>query len=280
MNNPLVSSHWLNTNIDTKDLFILDVSVVTVIGKEPITYDELITIPNSYKVSIEALSNLRSDAIHAFPLKEDIQQLAKKIGFTKQSTLVLYDNQGIYSSPRAWWVFKSFGFDHVFILNGGLPKWIEDGYLTEDRHIEALKSTDKIIEPDYKPQLLVNSNDVLNNITSETALVVDVRSKGRFMGIEPEPRSGVRSGHIPNSVNLPFAEVLNSIEYKNTEELKKLFDDICGSKTSLIFSCGTGVTASIVLVAAYIVGFDDVRLYAGSWAEWGADHSLPISMEK
>lgn len=280
MNNPLVSSHWLNTNIDTKDLFILDVSVVTVIGKEPITYDELITIPNSYKVSIEALSNLRSDAIHAFPLKEDIQQLAKKIGFTKQSTLVLYDNQGIYSSPRAWWVFKSFGFDQVFILNGGLPKWIEDGYLTEDRHIEALKSTNKIIKPDYKPQLLINSNDVLNNITSETALVVDVRSKGRFMGIEPEPRSGVRSGHIPNSVNLPFAEVLNSIEYKTTEELKTLFDDICGSKTSLIFSCGTGVTASIVLVAAYIVGFDDVRLYAGSWAEWGADHSLPISMEK
>lgn len=279
MNNPLVSTHWLKTNIDKKDLFILDVSVTTVIGKEPIIYDELITIPNSYKVSIEALSNLRSQAIHAFPLKEDIQQLAAKIGFTKQSTLVLYDNQGIYSSPRAWWVFKSFGFDHVFILNGGLPKWIQDGYLTEDRHIEALKTTGEIIEPVYKPQLLVNSNDVLNNITSETALVVDVRSKGRFMGTEPEPRSGVRSGHIPKSVNLPYGMVLNSIEYKTTEELKALFDGICDNKTSLIFSCGTGVTASIVLVAAYIVGFEDVRLYAGSWAEWGADHSLPISIE-
>ena len=280
MNSPLVSTDWLNANLGCSDLFILDVSMSKVIGKEPIVYEYLNTIPNSYKVSIEDdLSDLNSSTSHCFPSGEQVQRLSEQIGFNLKITLIIYDNQGIYSSPRAWWIFRSLGYDNVFILDGGLPKWLAEGLTIDNKHRsisdDFIKSYNLL---QCHSTAVTTSNMLLLNIETEKSIVVDTRSKARYLGLSAEPRAGVRAGHIPKSINLPFGLVLESTEYKSANDIKAQFEihgfdyDAC-----LIFSCGSGITACIVLVAAIIAGFDNVSLYDGSWAEWGADESLPIS---
>lgn len=281
MNSPLVTTEWLASQTDLSGIFLLDVSVANVVGKTPISYDQLITIPNSYKVSVDSdLSNTDAVGVHVFPTEKQIQSVANNIGFNTQSTLVLYDDQGIYSSPRAWWIFKSFGFEHVFILDGGLPKWRAEGRMTDMVH---LVPSGDIVSEDFKLDLsaVKTATDLLANIETEASTVVDVRAADRFFGRVPEPRPGVRSGHIPKSSNLPFLNVLtsDSLTFKSQNELKALFEtENFNPAASYIFSCGSGMTACIMLVAAVLAGYENVCLYDGSWAEWGADRSLPVEV--
>ncbi|GLQ29978.1 sulfurtransferase [Litoribrevibacter albus] len=281
MESPLVTTEWLANHVDQPDLFLLDVSVDNVVGKEPIVYEELIIIPGSYKVSIDhELSDTETAGIHVFPKVKQIQQVAQKLGLTPKSMIVLYDDQGIYSAPRAWWIFKSYGFERVFILDGGLPKWQAEGRATAANHLEPnSQSGDSTYE--RNPVAVKSSKDVLSNIDSEESTVIDVRAEARFYGKAPEPRPGVRSGHIPKSCNLPFMNVLTSdgLTFKSVDELKALFDaQNFSQNASFIFSCGSGMTACIMLVAAIVAGYQNVSLYDGSWAEWGADASLPIEL--
>jgi len=277
MRSPLISVTSLHERLAEDDLIIIDVSMKTVVGREPIVYDSLCVIPQSRYLDLSKdLVDHDSGQVHTFPIQEQVKQAINDLGITPKSTIVLYDNQGIYSSPRAWWIFKSFGLDNVYILDGGLPEWIKKNYSTSSQYA-AHDSVQSSCSLGFKAVSVVFAKQVFDNISNKEFSVIDVRSKERFSGAAQEPRKGVRSGHIPNSINLPFARVLCGNTYKNQAELQQLFSSMIEDDvTRIVFSCGSGITACIVLVAALLTSHTNVSLYDGSWSEWGSNSSLPV----
>ncbi|WP_045826848.1 sulfurtransferase [Teredinibacter turnerae] len=276
-NSPLVSTGWLASNMLNKELVLLDVSFDNVIGLEPLTYKTPKHIPNSHKLDLEnTLCDNTRAGVHNFPRPEQVSAIAQKLGITSESTIVLYDNQGIYSAPRGWWIFKSMGFENVFVVDGGLPKWLEEGRPVVSEYLSATGKTE--VYSQAQENRVCGSDFVLANLDNPAIKVIDARSVERFAGSVAEPRPGVRSGHIPGAVNLPFARVLHNRRYKSEDALKAIFAELgVESSEQLVFSCGSGVTACILILAAEIAGLRNQCLYDGSWAEWGASDSLPIA---
>ncbi len=178
----------------------------------------------------------------------------------------MYDNLGIYSSPRVWWMFKTMGHQNVYVLNGGLPDWIENKYPTEEKQPQQYELGS--FKAQFNSEKVKNYNFIKNNLNNERQLVIDARSSGRFNGTAPEPREGLRSGSIPNSVNIPFGDVLENGKYKSKEELKTIFSKINPENKALIYSCGSGLTACIILLAGELLLPNKTSVYDGSWTEW------------
>lgn len=277
MNSPLVTTQWLAENLGRADLILLDASMAKVIGREPVEYEQPVFIPGAMRFDLEQdLCDLSSSLPHAFPGAEQFTSVARKLGVDADSLVVIYDNQGIYSAPRAWWMLRSMGHKHAFVLDGGLPKW-----LAEARDTVASPVLSAAEQGSFRGELaadnVCDSGHVLASLESDLATVVDARSTERFYGRAPEPREGVRSGHIPGSQNLPFAQVLDGPVFKRKEELQAIFSDILPpGRKQILFSCGSGITACILLMAAVIAGHKNTVLYDGSWADWGSQTSLPV----
>ncbi|KGJ90272.1 sulfurtransferase [Thalassotalea sp. ND16A] len=277
MEYPLVTTAWLEENLNRKDLILLDASMNSVVDKEPIIYDEFICIANARMLELEKdFCNPESSQLHALPTEQQFSRSAQKLGINSDSLLVIYDNQGIYSSPRAWWTFKAMGFDNVYVLDGGLPKWLAEGGKTANTFDQDFPQPGNVIGQ-YRDELVCDSDYVQNCINSHKTAIVDARASKRFAGKAPEPRKGVRSGHIPNSLNLPFSQLLESHGFKNAKDINNVFSTLVAeTNEQLVFTCGSGITACIVLLAAVVAGYPRVVLYDGSWADWGSDQNLPI----
>ncbi|MBL4644191.1 MAG: sulfurtransferase [Flavobacteriaceae bacterium] len=272
---PLVSVNWLCQNIDATNLIVLNGTLPKVTAKEAIQKIENKCIPKARFFDLKKVFSLQGAQFPNTVLEPiDFESKARALGINKDSCIVVYDEHGIYSAPRVWWLFKTMGFDNVAVLDGGFPTWKEAGYSIEEKQEHPSKNGNFTVN--YIVGLMLNSNSVLNSLNDTTKQIVDARSSGRFYATVPEPRAEIRSGHIPNSKSLPHSSLLNDSELKSTAELQELFKEVNLENNTLIFSCGSGITACVLALGATVAGFDNLAVYDGSWTEWGSLQHLPI----
>ena len=209
---------------------------------------------------------------HSMPSANDLAIYLGNQGITANTPITVYDTRGIYSAPRVWWMLKALGHQDVYILNGGQPAW-EKAALPVSEQQQYGKLT---YQATPRPGWFANSGAVLQAINTEAQLV-DARSAPRFKGEVSEPREGVRSGHMPGAFNIPFDTLLKSGHFLPVDQLKAIFDRAnIDLRKPIICTCGSGVTACIIGVAALLCGATQVSVYDGSWSEWGADTQYPV----
>ncbi|MCV2884223.1 sulfurtransferase [Aestuariibacter sp. AA17] len=232
-------------------------------------------IPHAHWFDFEKVFCKHDGFPHTMPDLDSFSIEASKLGLKHNDIIVVYDNIGIYSSARVWGMLKAMGHRAVYVLDGGLPAWLKAGYETVQATAASLPAS---LYEAQSTSFFVNTHAVFKALTDEKCKIVDARSEGRFLGKEPEPRKGLRSGHMPGAINIPFQHVLTSNQtLKDKSALKALFQDNgMVPDDSLIFTCGSGVTACILALAAEEAGFSSIHVYDGSWSQWGADDSLPI----
>lgn len=274
---PLITVEQLKAKLDDPALVILDASVPPVVpGFEAINREgPLQLIPGSRRFDYDKqICKPDSSLPHMMPEAGQFQAQVRALGVNQDSFIVVYDDCGIYASPRAWWMFRAMGHDKVVVLDGGLPAWIAAGMQTTDSYGSDVAAGD--FEAHEQAGLFCDAAEVLKALDDSDSKILDARSAGRFKGTEPEPRPGLRSGHMPGAGNLPCRNVLDGQFLKSPQELQTLFQDLLRPDQRMISSCGSGITACILTLAAARAGHEKLSVYDGSWVEWGAPSKLPV----
>lgn len=268
----LISASWLNQNLSKPKLVILDTRIPTnATGMAFESSDDI--IPGARRFD---LKNVFLDTTSPFPNTvpnpEDFQYHCQELGINEDSEIVVYDNAGIYTSPRAWWLFKIMGHDNISVLNGGLPDWLAHGYSTVKDYKTAYEHGN--FKVNFNAEAVISFEHIKRNCKTQDFVIVDARSSGRFNGTKKEPRAELQSGHIPNSINIHYQNVLEQGKFKSEADLKSLFDKKCQGEQNLVYSCGSGITACIVLLASNLAYSKNLKVYDGSWTEWAIKNQL------
>jgi len=275
---PLVSAEWLAERLDSPDLVILDATFfLPTQGRN--ARDEYLHahIPGAHFFDIDVVADHTTNLPHMLPMESDFSLAASQLGIEEFTTVVVYDRNDFMASARAWWTFRVFDHDHVLVLDGGLARWQALGLPTRSGPEAVSPATFKAVR---RPGLVRNLEQMQDALEHPGTQIVDARPPGRFNGKEAEPRPGLRSGHIPGSHNVFFRQLIDEDSncLKAPAELKQAFREggVDPDKT-VIATCGSGVTASILTLGLYCLGNEYAAVYDGSWSEWGQRHELPIS---
>lgn len=267
ISNPLVSVDWLYQNLDATNLIVLDASIPKITADTSIVSEE--QIPNARFFDIKkAFSDVSGDFPNTFPSEEQFTQEAQKLGINNNSAIIVYDDKGIYSSARAWWLIKAFGHDNVAVLDGGLPEWKKAGLIVEKKQDTNISRGN--FKANLQKDLMCFFDDILEFSHNPGKIILDARSEARFKSEVPEPRKGLRSGTIPISRNLPFEFLLDNGKLKSKEELQSIFSKFGNTDDHYVFSCGSGITACVLALGAQLAGYKKNTVYDGSWTEYGS----------
>jgi thiosulfate/3-mercaptopyruvate sulfurtransferase len=270
----LVSTEWLAAHIDAPQLRVFDASF-TLPNVKPTAQEEYARrhIPGAMFFDIDEISDHSNLLPHMLPGPEDFARMAGALGIGNDRQIILYDMSGFGSAPRAWWMLRVFGHDNVAILDGGLPKWLAEG-----RAVTTYVPQPKPVtfSPRFDGSRVRNKTQLLANLEEKREQVLDARSAGRFAGTAPEPRLGLRGGHIPGSINVPYDTLGDpkTRRYLPAEQIEARFRAAGVERGQpIVTSCGSGVTACALTFALHLVGWGKSAVYDGSWSEWGLENS-------
>ncbi|MGB0684424.1 MAG: 3-mercaptopyruvate sulfurtransferase [Magnetovibrionaceae bacterium] len=275
----LVSTEWLANHLESPDVRIVDCTwFMPGSGRQAAREFEEKHIPGAVRFDVDAIAEPGTDLPHMLPSQELFSSRVRKLGLGSGNRIICYDaNGGHMAAMRVWWMFRVFGHDDVAVLNGGLPKWELEGRPVSDlpapqreRHFQAIE----------RHSLVRDLDQMKANVVSAKEQVVDARSSGRFIGTDPEPREGLKSGHIPGSLNLPFDRLLDLPglgTVRPASELKAAFADAgIDPARPVVTTCGSGITAAVIAFGLYLTGHREVAVYDGSWTEWASQDDTPV----
>jgi thiosulfate/3-mercaptopyruvate sulfurtransferase len=274
---PLVTTEWLARELGSADFVVFDATKY--LPNEPKDgRSEFLRahIPGARFFDIDHIADPDTDLPHMVPTPGRFAKLMAAAGVSNTSRVVFYDQKGLASAARGWWMLGLFGHDAVAVLDGGLPKWLKEGRTVQEGASAAHEPG--YFRPDYRAARLRGVGDILGNLPTGVELVLDARAGGRFSGEVPEPRAGMRSGHIPGSVNVPYTDLLQADgTFRSADAVRARFEaaGVDGSRP-LVTSCGSGVTACILTLGLRLAGFPEGAVYDGSWTEWGGRADTPI----
>jgi len=266
--NPLVEPSWLAARLQNPSTVVLDATLPPVGVTPPVdTRAQHLEnhIPGAVFFDIEELSDHATTLPHMLPTPEDFSRSMSALGIGDDNTIVIYEQQGVFSAPRAWWMLRTFGAQHVYILEGGLRAWKDSGLPIESGSVHRIPSgfhatlrRNAVVDLDQLKDQMANHQQIL-----------DARSAARFNGTAPEPRPGLSSGHMPGATNIPFTELVEDGRLKPVEKLREYFSaKNVNLEQPITTTCGSGVTAAVIALSLEVVGAPNVGLYDGSWAEY------------
>ncbi|MER8750176.1 3-mercaptopyruvate sulfurtransferase [Mesorhizobium sp. M1050] len=270
-----VDADWLQQRLGEPGLTIVDASWYLPAQKRDARgeYDAA-HIPGARFLDQDAVSDPDSPLPHMLPSPQDFAQYVGAMGVSADDTIVVYDGPGFFSAPRAWWMFRVMGVFQTYILDGGFDGWKAAGRPVT---AEPTKIAPCVFHADFDAGRVASLADMRRIVDTGESQIADARGAGRFTGAEPEPRAGIRSGHMPGARNLPYSALSENGELLSKDRLRKVIEE-AGIDLSkpVVTSCGSGITAAVVTLALETLGHTDNRLYDGSWTEWGGLSDTPV----